>query len=333
MIYTHNLDPAIFKLGQLQPRWYAVMYILGFIFAYLIISRHPKFKALGKTKDDAMDLLTYGFVGVLAGGRLGYVLFYNLQQYLANPLEILKIWSGGMSFHGGLIGSILAIAFYARKKKIPILTMFDIAALPTPIGLFFGRLGNFINGELWGKPTDGSWGVRFKDVYKDPQGNPLVDAQGNFAPQHGVPRHPTQLYEAALEGLLLFFILWLATHFGKKLKPGSVGALFLLGYGCARFAVEFNRLPDSQLGYLYGGWLTMGHLLSAPMILGGLIMLLVVNRPGAKAFEPLEVNTAKAFADPNKPAVSVHFKTQPLPEVELPEDQVSEASEKPEKEA
>lgn len=264
------------QLGPLQPRWYAMMYILGFIFAYLIISKHPKFLAFGKTKDDAMDLLTYGFVGVLAGGRLGYILFYNLSFYLSNPLKIVYVWEGGMSFHGGLIGSILAIALYAKHKKIPTWSMFDIVALPTPLGLFFGRMGNFINGELWGKPTDGTWGVRFQE--------PIANSP-TLQTALGVPRHPTQLYEAAGEGLLLFLILFLASRFGKNLKPGSIGGLFLFGYGCARFAVEFNRLPDGQLGYLYGGWLTMGHTLSLPMIIGGLMILLWANRASAPSFE------------------------------------------------
>ncbi len=274
MIYDHNLSPGIFKLGPLEPRWYALMYILGFVVVYFMVSKHPKFKTLGKTKDDAMDLLTYGFIGVLAGGRLGYVLFYNLSYYLQNPQKILVIWEGGMSFHGGLIGTIIGIILFARNRKIPMLTMLDIVALPAPWGLFFGRMGNFINGELWGKPTDGSWGVRFKEPV----------ANSNVL-EYGPPRHPTQLYEAALEGLLLFVIVWLATYYGRKLKPGSVGALFLLGYGMARFTIEFNRLPDAHIGYIYGGWMTMGHMLTLPMILGGLLMLAVVNRKSAPSFE------------------------------------------------
>lgn len=282
MIYEHNLPAAIFSLGPFQiagkqigpiePRWYALMYIFGFICTYFIVSNHPRFKALGKTKDDAMDFLTYGFVGVLAGGRLGYILFYNLGYYLSHPAEIIKIWTGGMSFHGGLIGSIVAVALFARHKKIPVLRMFDIAALPTPLGLMFGRLGNFINGELWGKPTGGNWGVKFHEPV--PGTNPPMEAYGPL-------RHPTQLYEAALEGVLLFGLLWFLTY-KTRLKPGSIGAIFLFGYGCARFSVEFCRLPDAHIGYLFNtGWLTEGHMLSAPMILAGLIMLAWVNRKGA----------------------------------------------------
>lgn len=260
-IYTHNLNPVIVKIGPLEPRWYAMMYLLGFTLAYVMISRNPRFLSLNLNKDDAMDFLTYAFFGVILGGRIGYVLFYNLPMYLKRPWEILMIWQGGMSFHGGLIGSILAIILYTRHKQIPLLRMFDIAALPTPLALGLGRLGNFINGELWGKPTNGSWGVIFSTTGGGP-----------------APRHPTQLYEASLEGIALFLLIWLAFKYGRQLKDGSLGALFLLGYGLARSLVEFYRMPDPQIGYLYGGWLTMGHLLCLPMIIGGLIMLVVVNR-------------------------------------------------------
>lgn len=292
MIYEDNLPHAIFsigpfnlgghQIGPLEPRWYALMYILGFVCLYFIVSKHPRFRELGKTKDDAMDFLTYGFVGVLAGGRLGYILFYNLQWYLAHPGDIIKIWTGGMSFHGGLIGSIVAILLYARNRKIPTLTMLDIVALPTPLGLGFGRIGNFINGELWGKPTNGTWGVKFQEP-----------VPGSTQTVLGPPRHPTQLYEAFLEGVILFSLLWFMTY-KSKLKPGSIGGLFLAGYGCARFLVEFCRLPDAQIGYLYGGWLTMGHVLSLPMIIGGLIMVAWANRSGAPSYEALAAKSLSA---------------------------------------
>lgn len=262
-IYTHNLNPVIVKIGPLEPRWYALMYLLGFALSYLMISRNPRFLNLNLSKDDAMDFLTYAFFGVIFGGRIGYVLFYNLPMYLKKPWEILMVWQGGMSFHGGLIGTILAIVVYARHKKIPLARMFDIVALPAPLALGLGRLGNFINGELWGKPTGGQWGVIFSATGGGPE-----------------PRHPTQLYEASLEGLALFLVIWLAFKYGQKLKDGSLGGIFLLGYGLARSLVEFNRIPDIQIGYLYGGWLTMGHVLCLPMIVGGLFMLIAVNRPG-----------------------------------------------------
>jgi phosphatidylglycerol:prolipoprotein diacylglycerol transferase len=276
MIYHHNLNPAIFKLGPLEPRWYAVMYLVGFAVSYFMIARNPKSKAVGLTQDDIMDWLTYGFFGVMLGGRLGYVLFYNLQMYLQNPLDILAIWKGGMSFHGGMLGVILASYLYFRKKKLPVATMWDIVALPVPLALMFGRLGNFINGELWGKPTDGSWGV----VFANSGGGDM-------------PRHPTQLYEAFLEGILLFAILWGANKF-LKLKPGSLGGLFLLLYGLGRSVVEFYRLPDAHIGYLYGGWLTMGHMLCLPMILGGLGLLVYFNRPGAPTAADTTANPAPA---------------------------------------
>jgi phosphatidylglycerol:prolipoprotein diacylglycerol transferase len=263
-IYTHDLNPVILQLGPLQPRWYALMYLLGFAASYLMISRNPKFiAAMGaqNPKDEAMDFLTYAFFGVILGGRLGYVLFYNLPMYLKRPWEILMVWQGGMSFHGGLIGTILAIALYARAKKIPVLRMFDIVAVPAPLGLFFGRLGNFINGELWGKPTGQNWGVIFSATGGGPE-----------------PRHPTQLYEAGLEGILLFTLIWLLWRQFKQLRDGVLAGVFLLGYGLARSLVEFNRIPDPQVGYLYGGWLTMGHILCLPMILGGLIILLWAHR-------------------------------------------------------
>ncbi|PIQ26418.1 prolipoprotein diacylglyceryl transferase [bacterium (Candidatus Blackallbacteria) CG17_big_fil_post_rev_8_21_14_2_50_48_46] len=264
-MYTHNLNPVIFKIGPLEPRWYAMMYLLGFALTYLLISRNPRYLEMGFNRDDAMDFLTYAFFGVILGGRLGYVLFYNLPMYLKKPWEILMVWQGGMSFHGGLIGSILAIVIYARMKKIPLARMLDIVAVPAPLGLGLGRIGNFINGELWGKPTGGNWGVIFN-----------ATGGGN------IPRHPTQLYEAGLEGFLLFAVLWLVFRTAKNLKDGSLGGIFLLGYGLARSVIEFTRIPDPQLGYLYGGWLTMGMLLCLPMILGGLLMLIFFNLQKSK---------------------------------------------------
>lgn len=296
-IYTHNLSPILIKLGPLEPRWYALMYLLGFAATYQLIARNPRFLSMGFNKDDAMDFLTYGFLGVILGGRLGYVLFYNLPMYLQKPWEILMVWTGGMSFHGGLIGSIVAIMLYARHKKIPMLRMFDIVAVPAPLGLLFGRLGNFINGELWGKPTAGNWGVVFNATGGGPE-----------------PRHPTQLYEAGLEGALLFIVLWLAFRYAKNLKEGSLGAIFLLGYGLGRSVVEFTRIPDVQLGYLLGtNWLTMGHLLCVPMILGGLAMLLWANRPSAPS---LEDSLAQALSKTAEKVASTRANEQPATEPE-----------------
>jgi len=283
-IYTHNLNPAIFKIGFIQPHWYAVMYIFGFITTYFIISNNKDFIARGMTKDDAMDFLTYAFFGVILGGRLGYVLFYGwhsdpitgqlVNGYFQHPLEIIKIYKGGMAFHGGLIGSIIASVIYAKRMKIPLLLMCDLVALAGPLGLMFGRIGNFINGELWGRLTDGSWGV----IFAKTGGGDL-------------PRHPTQIYEAFFEGLLLFTVLWLIYKTIKNLKPGTLASIFLIGYGIGRSIVEFYRIPDSQYGYFYGDWLTMGHLLSLPMILGGIGLWLVLKftyKPEAASEEDTE---------------------------------------------
>lgn len=255
LIYIHNLDPAFIRIGPFQPRWYAIMYLLGFALCYRMISRHKDFLAMGKTADDAMDFVTYCFFGVMLGGRMGYVLFYNLPMYLNDPLEIFKIWHGGMAFHGALIGTMLGGALYCYKKKVPYWVISDIAIVPITLGLFFGRIGNFINGELWGKPTDGTWGVNFANT----GGGDML-------------RHPTQLYEALLEGLVLFTLLSFCRRF-LPLKPGGLVGIFLIGYGFARSLVEFYRIPDPQMGYLYGGWMTMGHVLCIPMVLIGLLIL------------------------------------------------------------
>lgn len=295
LIYHHNLEPGIFKLGFIEPRWYALMYIMGFIATYYIISNNKDFLARGLTKDDAMDFLTYGFFGVILGGRLGYVLFYGwhadkvtgqmVNSYFQNPLEIAAIWHGGMSFHGGLIGSILAAILYARAKKIPMTLMCDLIALAGPLGLMFGRIGNFINGELWGRPTDGTWGVVFEKT-----------GGGSM------PRHPTQLYEGFFEGLLLFLVLWFVYKKFKNLKPGTLSGLFLMGYGLGRSVVEFYRIPDPQYGYLYGDWLTMGHVLSLPMILGGLGLFIAVQmRPVQEPPPAKEAHIAQPAEEPEAP--------------------------------
>jgi phosphatidylglycerol:prolipoprotein diacylglycerol transferase len=199
------------------------------------------------------DLVFYGALGVIAGGRLGYMLFYGADQLLEDPLSVVRIWDGGMSFHGGLLGVIVALALCARRRALPFLPLMDFVAPLVPIGLGAGRLGNFINGELWGKPTDVPWAV-------------IVQ---------GTPRHPSQLYEAALEGVVLFAVLWAWS--ARPRPPGSVCGLFLLLYGIFRFVVEFVRLPDESVGYLAFDWFTMGQLLSLPMIAGGLLLLALAH--------------------------------------------------------
>ena len=255
MIVVHNLSPVLLDLGFFKIHWYGVMYLLGFMTSYWLC--YVRRDRLGWTRDDLSDALFYCALGVIVGGRLGYMFFYDFSSILANPLSIFKIWQGGMSFHGGVIGVIVSFLLLARKKGINPYDLSDYILVPGPIGLGLGRLGNYINGELWGKPTDGSWGVIF-------QGAGLE------------PRHPSQLYEMVLEGAVLFVVLWL---FSLKPKPRmTVSGLFLLGYGLARFMVEFVRVPDRHLGYLLLDWMTMGQILSLPMIVMGIVMLVAGYR-------------------------------------------------------
>ena len=243
-----TIDPVAISLGPVKIHWYGLMYVIGFLALWFFASRRAKQPDSGWTAEQVSDFVFYGALGVILGGRLGYMLFYNLPHYLAHPLDVFKVWQGGMSFHGGLIGVLLAMLYFARKTGKTFFTVADFFAPWVPIGLGLGRLGNFINHELWGRTTDGPWGMVFREA------GPL-------------PRHPSQLYQAALEGLALFVILWL---FARKPRPtASVSGLFLICYGLFRILVEFVREPDPQLGYLAFGWLTMGQVLSVPMILFG----------------------------------------------------------------
>ncbi len=252
MIYNHHLNPIALSLGPLNIAWYGLMYALSFLIAYVCLLRLARNKNTPFNQDEASDLLTYIMVGVILGGRLGWVLFYGGAIYWQQPWRILEIWKGGMSFHGGLLGCLGASWWFCRKKQFSWPHIADILTILAPIGLFFGRVGNFINGELYGRPTAGNWGVVFpSDAYR-------------------LPRHPSQLYEALLEGpILLLFLLGIQR---LHLKHGAVAACFVLGYGMARFAIEFVRLPDAHLGYL---WLdfTMGQWLSLPMMLLGIVWL------------------------------------------------------------
>lgn len=247
-----QIDPVALSIGSLQLRWYGLMYLAGFGLGWMLGRWRASRPGSGWTGPDVDDLLTCVMIGIILGGRIGYVLFYDLPVYIHDPMEIMRIWNGGMSFHGGLLGVLGAFWYFARTRGRTFLEVSDFIAPLIPQGLFFGRLGNFINGELWGKVSDVPWAVVF------PGAGPL-------------PRHPSQLYEAALEGLLLFIVLWVFSL--KPRKVGAVSGLFALAYGVFRFAVEFVRMPDVQLGYLAFGWLTMGQLLCVPLILAGAWLL------------------------------------------------------------
>ncbi len=251
MLVHPQFDPVFFSLGPLAVRWYGLMYVLGFV-AFIVLGKYRVRRGLGgpMAERDVDDLLLYGVIGVILGGRLGYVLFYKPSHYLAHPGEILQVWAGGMSFHGGFIGVLLAVLVFCRLRKKRWIEVMDFLAPLVPIGLAAGRLGNFINGELPGRPTQLPWGMWF----------PQVDA----AP---VARHPSQLYQFALEGLALFALLWWFSRSPRA--AGAVSGLFLIGYGVLRFIAEFARQPDDFLGLLAFS-LSMGQWLSLPMILAGL---------------------------------------------------------------
>jgi phosphatidylglycerol:prolipoprotein diacylglycerol transferase len=249
-------DPIVFSIGPFSVRWYALAYVGGIVLAWWLARRIAANHALwgGHSpikSDDVDEVITWCAVGIVVGGRLGYVLFYGPQYFASNPLEIFVLWRGGMSFHGGLLGTILALTLYGRRHSISMLSMLDIGAIVTPIGLFLGRIANFINGELWGRVTDIPWAFIFP----------------NAGPE---PRHPSQLYEAGLEGIVLFAVGLIATYFGALRRPGLIGGLFVAIYGLARIAGEQFREPDAHIGYLAGG-LTMGTLLSLPMVIIGTV--------------------------------------------------------------
>ena len=250
-----NLDPVAFAIGPLVVRWYGIAYVLGFLFAGLIMSRLAKRWRIEVDADALLTIICCVIVGVIVGARLGYCLFYGDGYYLEHPLDILAFQQGGMSFHGGLIGALLSGIVAAKLTGIPYLTLADLGAIVAPIGLFLGRCANFVNGELWGAPTDLPWGVVFGG------------SAGMMA------RHPSQLYEALLEGVLLFIVLFALSRKVPPRPRGTFIGVFLVVYGIARFAIEFVRQPDAQLGYLYGGWVTMGQVLSAPLVVVGVALV------------------------------------------------------------
>ena len=252
------INPVVFSIGPLAVRWYALAYIVGIIagwfYARAVIASSRLWGGPAPlTVIDFDDFVIWITLGIILGGRAGYVLFYNLPHFIAHPIEIFELWNGGMSFHGGVIGCIVATVLFALRRNVPMLSLGDVTTAVAPIGLFLGRIANFINGELWGRPTNVPWAMVF------PHGGPI-------------PRHPSQLYEAALEGLVLLVVLAMLVRLGALKRPGLVTGAFFLGYGLARIACEFFREPDAQLGFLWGG-LTMGMLLCIPLILAGIGVL------------------------------------------------------------
>ncbi|SFI34910.1 phosphatidylglycerol:prolipoprotein diacylglycerol transferase [Bosea sp. OK403] len=266
------IDPVALSIGPLTVKWYGLAYVAGLLggwwYSRRLVSADPLWAGRSRPKAEELDdMILFVALGVVLGGRIGFVLFYDLQRYLARPQDIIAIWQGGMSFHGGLLGAATGLWLFAKRRGYPVLAMFDLASAVVPIGLFLGRIANFINAELWGRPAPGlPWGMVF------PNAGPL-------------PRHPSQLYEAFGEGLLLFVLLALVVRLGGFKRPGLVAGVFGMGYAVARIVCEFFREPDPQLGFLFGGnvdalsgGVTMGMLLSLPLFLAGLVLVLRARR-------------------------------------------------------
>jgi phosphatidylglycerol:prolipoprotein diacylglycerol transferase len=277
--YVVHINPVAFSLGPIQVHWYGLMYLAGFFFVAVLGEYRRRRGRLPVSRDALGDLFFYGMMGVILGGRIGYMLFYtDIHWIWQAPLTLFKVWDGGMSFHGGLLGVVAAMWWWSRRHGLNLFDTVDFVAPLVPIGLGLGRLGNFINGELWGKPTSLPWGMIFPNAHADDvayaASHPALLTQ--LQQYNGLARHPSQLYEMLLEGLVLFLAIWLVS---MKPRPRYlVAGLFALLYGCFRFAVEFVRLPDAQLGYLAFGWLTMGQILSLPLIVAGLIWLAMSRR-------------------------------------------------------
>jgi phosphatidylglycerol---prolipoprotein diacylglyceryl transferase len=264
MIPYPNINPDLFRIGPVHVRWYGLMYALGFLASYLLIKHQEKTKPVGLSPRRLQDLMFYLAIGLVAGARLGYILFYqymNLVELVQDPLEIIAVWHGGMSFHGGLIGTVVAGWWFCKRKNLPFWAVGDRVIVTAPVGLGLGRIGNFLNGELFGRPSDVPWAMVF------PEGGPL-------------PRHPSQLYEAIMEGAVLFILLWLLRK--RSFRNGMMIAFFLFFYGAFRFLLEFFREPDAHLGFVLGP-LSMGQLLSAAMVGAGLLVFLLLRKSASSS--------------------------------------------------
>lgn len=252
MLIYPNIDPVAIALGPVKVHWYGLMYMVAFVSAWWLGSLRANRPNSGWNKEEVGDLIFYGALGVVLGGRIGYMLFYNFSELAADPLSLFRVWEGGMSFHGGLLGVLVAMTWFGKKRQKTFFTVTDFVAPLVPLGYFAGRMGNFINGELWGRAADVPWAMVF----------PHVDQ---------IPRHPSMLYQGFLEGLILFFILW---YYSSKARPKmAVSGVFLIGMGCFRIVNEFFRQPDAHLGFIAFEWLTMGQLLSVPMVFLGIALV------------------------------------------------------------
>ncbi len=281
MLTYPNISPIIAKLGPLELRWYGLMYVIGFILAYFIIKWESKRKGLNYSEDDIYDFVFYLILGVIIGGRIGYIFFYNFDYYITHPSEMLMINKGGMSFHGGFLGSMLAAVIFCKRRKFNFFELTDMVALAGPLGLGFGRIGNFINGELYGRVVDSDFFLAM--VF--PTGGPE-------------PRHPSQLYESFFEGFLLFGILYFISR--RNPKRGTIFWAFMMFYGLFRFFIEFTRQPDAQLGLILGNQFSMGQLLCIPMFLSGLIMIIVINTSKEKGQKTEHENSERILENPTE---------------------------------
>ncbi|WP_225764739.1 prolipoprotein diacylglyceryl transferase [Stenotrophomonas sp. Marseille-Q4652] len=295
MIYFHDIDPIAISLGPIQVHWYGIMYLLAFLTAWWLGRMRTQAGRLpGVDLNGFSDLLFYSMLGVVVGGRVGYMLFYGLSELLANPLSLFKVWEGGMSFHGGLLGVLAAAWWWSRRRGLHFFDTVDFAAPLVPLGLMFGRFGNFIGAELWGKYTGSGWGVIFRSGLPEPLRSTDMDTLRvlyEAGELDRYARHPSQLYEALLEGLVMFFVLWWFS--AKPRARYAVSGMFALLYGVFRFAVEFVRMPDNGV-YVAFDWLTRGQILSLPLVVLGVLLLVMSRRAPVLQPRPVPAPEGKA---------------------------------------